>query len=244
MAEEILRKGNSGDGPMVVKDKALLDQLFRLLMDAQIGPELFQVVAALLAHVFAVEQKRREENSGRIEFTGAAMLNDVERMRVISNNLANLTSVGFKREFPVSRPFGDLVTGMAHSAGRVSAPSVVSYTDYGSGVLKYTAGPLDIALEGSGLLVVDTPGGEGFTRSGSLQLDEHGRLVTQSGHVVQGEGGEIRLGSPEPRIDAEGYVWDGQDKVARLRIVEVIDARTLERLGNGMFAATEATRST
>lgn len=60
MAEEILRKGNSGDGPVVVKDKALLDQLFRLPMDAQIGPELFQVVATLLAHVFAVEQKRRE----------------------------------------------------------------------------------------------------------------------------------------------------------------------------------------
>jgi len=61
MAEEILRKGNAGDGPVVVKDKALLDQLFRLPMDAQIGPDLFQVVATLLAHVFAVEQKRREE---------------------------------------------------------------------------------------------------------------------------------------------------------------------------------------
>jgi len=179
-----------------------------------------------------------------LSLTGAAMLNDVERMRVISNNLANLTTVGFKRELSVSRPFADLVTGMADSAGtvsRASAPSVVSYTDQGSGVLKYTAGPLDIALEGSGLLVVDAPWGEGLTRQGSLRLDEQGRLVTQSGHVVQGEGGEIRLSSPEPRIDAEGYVWDGDNKVARLRIVEVTDARTLERLGSGMFAATEST---
>lgn len=179
-----------------------------------------------------------------LSLTGAAMLNDVERMRVISNNLANLTTVGFKRELSVARPFADLVTGMADSTGtvsRTSAPSVVSYTDQGSGVLKYTAGPLDVALEGSGLLVVDTPWGEGLTRQGSLQLDEQGRLVTQSGHVVQGEGGEIRLSSPEPRIDAEGYVWDGDNKVARLRIVEVIDARTLERIGSGMFAATEST---
>lgn len=60
MAEQILRKPASGDGPLVVKDKALLDQLYRLPMDAQIGPELFQVVAALLAHVFAVEQKLKE----------------------------------------------------------------------------------------------------------------------------------------------------------------------------------------
>lgn len=57
MAEEILRQGAGDEGPMVVKDKALLDQLYRLPMDAQIGPELFQVVAALLAHVFAIEQK-------------------------------------------------------------------------------------------------------------------------------------------------------------------------------------------
>lgn len=57
MAEEILRRRDPVDGPVVVKDKQLLEQLYRLPMDAQIGPELFQLVAALLAHVFAVEQK-------------------------------------------------------------------------------------------------------------------------------------------------------------------------------------------
>jgi type III secretion system FlhB-like substrate exporter len=61
MAEQILRERDPVDGPMLVKDPQLLQQLYRLPMDAEIGPELFQLVAALLAHVFAVEQRLKEE---------------------------------------------------------------------------------------------------------------------------------------------------------------------------------------
>ncbi len=66
MADEILRQRHPVDGPMVVKDAELLEQLYRLPMDAQIGPELFQVVAALLAHVFTIEQKMKEESQSWI----------------------------------------------------------------------------------------------------------------------------------------------------------------------------------
>jgi flagellar biosynthesis protein len=55
--DDILRKRNLITGPPVVKDQALLEQLYKLPMDAQIGPELFHLVASLLAHVFAVEAK-------------------------------------------------------------------------------------------------------------------------------------------------------------------------------------------
>lgn len=61
MAEEILRQRDPKDGPMLVKDAQLLEQLYRLPMDAEIGAELFHLVAALLAHVFAVEEKIKEE---------------------------------------------------------------------------------------------------------------------------------------------------------------------------------------
>ena len=61
MADAILRRRDQIDGPMVVKDAQLLEQLYRLPMDAQIGPELFHLVATLLAHVFAVEHKLKGE---------------------------------------------------------------------------------------------------------------------------------------------------------------------------------------
>ncbi len=60
LAEELLRQ-RGPRGPAVVKDEALLDALYRLPLDSAIGPELFQAVAALLAHIFAVEGKMRGE---------------------------------------------------------------------------------------------------------------------------------------------------------------------------------------
>ncbi len=57
IADEIVRKSARGAGPTVVQDAALVDQLYRLPIDARIGPELFHLVAALLAHVFTIDQK-------------------------------------------------------------------------------------------------------------------------------------------------------------------------------------------
>ncbi len=60
-AEEIVRRSERGAGPTVVQDAALVEQLYRLPVDARIGPELFHLVAALLAHVFTIEQKLKRE---------------------------------------------------------------------------------------------------------------------------------------------------------------------------------------
>lgn len=60
LAEEILRRRDPATGPQVIKDKKLLDKLYRLPIDAEIGPDLFHLVAILLAHVFAIEEKMRE----------------------------------------------------------------------------------------------------------------------------------------------------------------------------------------
>jgi len=56
-AEEILRRQDAAGSPPIVQDGALATQLYRLPMDAAIGPELFELVAALLAHVFSLEQR-------------------------------------------------------------------------------------------------------------------------------------------------------------------------------------------
>jgi type III secretion system FlhB-like substrate exporter len=57
MAEEMLRRRPLTNGPVVVQDAQLAAQLYRLPIDAEIGPELFHLVATLLAHVFAIEAK-------------------------------------------------------------------------------------------------------------------------------------------------------------------------------------------
>ena len=62
VAERILRERDWLHGPGVVKDPQLLEQLYRLPMDGTIGPELFQLVAILLTHVFAIEERLRGES--------------------------------------------------------------------------------------------------------------------------------------------------------------------------------------
>ena len=58
-ADEILRRRSPYNGPPLVRDRKLLEQLYRLPMDAEIGPELFHLVASLLAHVLAVDAKQK-----------------------------------------------------------------------------------------------------------------------------------------------------------------------------------------
>jgi len=61
--DDVLRKRSLVSGPPVVKDTRLADQLYRLPIDGQIGPDLFQLVAALLAHVFAIEESLKGKNN-------------------------------------------------------------------------------------------------------------------------------------------------------------------------------------
>lgn len=61
LAEEILQRRRARVGTQVVRNEALLQSLYRLPLDARIGPELFQVVAVILAHVFALETQRQSE---------------------------------------------------------------------------------------------------------------------------------------------------------------------------------------
>jgi flagellar biosynthesis protein len=63
MADEILRRRDWLRQQPMVKDTALVEQLYRLPVDARIGPELFELVAALLVHVFSMEEQLRRQHS-------------------------------------------------------------------------------------------------------------------------------------------------------------------------------------
>lgn len=184
--------------------------------------------------------------------TEAGMLNDVQRLHSIGHNVANAGTVGFKREIAATRPFIDQLGAVADdpaaSASRMR-PVMSAHIDHSDGALKYSGNPLDVGLEGKGFLAVATPAGEAYTRQGNLRLDADGRLVTAAGHAVLGTGGEIRLTRADPRIDAQGDVWEGSTLVGRLKVVDVNDRDAMTRLGEGLFLApagaassTEATR--
>ena len=123
-----------------------------------------------------------------------------ERQDVVSNNLANADTPGFKGE----RVFARVLQGAVVGAG--------SATDFRPGSLSVTGGPLDLALKGDGFFVVQTAGGERWTRGGSFQLDAGGRLTDASGNAVLGLDGPIVVPPGKVVIDKSGAVTvDGKD---------------------------------
>ncbi len=171
-----------------------------------------------------------------LTMTAAGLLNDVERLRVLSHNLANATTLGFRRDVAVTRPF-DMHLDQAGSGTDISPPTPATNSDRTQGALRHSGNPLDVALEGDGYFVLRSQVGTMYSRQGNFQLDPQGRLMGPNGSVVLGASGEVSLSNPEPRIDQAGNVWEGDKLVDTLRVVRFPEDAQLVSLGSGMYAS-------
>jgi len=112
--------------------------------------------------------------------------------RAHANNLANVNTTGFKKDFAQARSMP--VFGGEGQPTRAYAMTERPGTDLSAGALQETGRKLDVALEGDGWLAVQNGQGEEvFTRSGSLQVDVNGLLRLSSGEMVMGNGGPVAL---------------------------------------------------
>jgi flagellar basal-body rod protein FlgG len=127
------------------------------------------------------------------------MLAQQLNVEVISNNIANMNTTGYKRH---RAEFQDLLyqnlrrVGSASSDAGTIVPTGVQlglgvksaaiYRISGQGNIIQTENPLDLAINGRGFLMVELPSGDtAYTRAGSLQLSPDGDIVTADGYVVQ-----------------------------------------------------------
>ncbi len=156
--------------------------------------------------------------------SAAAALHYWERRQdVISNNLANADTDGFKAE----RVFGTLL------ADGTTAPAAA--TDMSAGAITPTGNPLDVAIGGRGFLVVQTPQGNRLSRGGSLQLDAGGYLADASGNHVLGDAGPIRILGGAVHIDPAGGVYADGQFVDRLRVEAVPPGTALQHAAGTLF---------
>lgn len=186
--------------------------------------------------------------SGALSVVEASMTNDVRQLNLISHNLANVSTAGFKRSLAVTEPFGPYLVSASGgldrgTIGALMVPQgrlMVQAMDPQPGVFTYTGNPLDIAIEGDGFFEVSSPQGTVYTRNGALRLDGNGRLVTAKGLVVQGVNGEIRLTGSSPSIDRQGRIWEGDQAIGQLRLVKFANPQTLTALGEGRYQGTDS----
>jgi flagellar basal body rod protein FlgG len=150
------------------------------------------------------------------------------RQEVMANNLANVETDAFKSDYM-----------SAMRAQGSDAPSPVEAMDLTQGTINQTGRPLDLALEGPGFMVLQTPAGERLSRGGSLALDGANRLSDRHGNPVLGEQGPIAvpIGHSSLEVKADGTVLADGVELGRLRIESVTDPKALTKEGAGLFIA-------
>ncbi|MCB0323369.1 MAG: flagellar hook-basal body protein [Bdellovibrionales bacterium] len=179
---------------------------------------------------------------------GSGGLLESRRLQVTANNMANVSTVGFKAQRLVAREqeFGDtLAATLTDTPSRVTGDheripgvtDVQTITDFTPGPVSNTGNPLNVALrDPDTFFVVNTPEGELYTRAGNFTLDSQGILTTPDGYPVLGEGGPITINQGSPRISSSGAVTSDGTLVGRLRTVRVEDLTQLERKDGARFA--------
>jgi flagellar basal-body rod protein FlgF len=164
-----------------------------------------------------------------------------QQVDILANNVANLSTAGFKREGLV---FSTLVERLDVPGRTLSLAELRStYTDLEAGALQRTGNDLDLAINGHGFFAVETPAGARYTRDGRFSMNAFGELVTVSGHRVLDEGGAPIVLPLE--IAAVGVSSDGTLSGHDGRPLAILGLHQLAgRLGreaDGLFAADSAT---
>ena len=193
--------------------------------------------------------------SGGIYMAASGALAYEKRLQIISNNLANANTVGYKMDhgqFQSIDP-ADLPPSLSPASSELSTTQAQSfwfqfnsYTDFTHGSLKNTGNDFDLALVGDGFFCVQKPGGVHYTRKGNFTLNDEGVLVTGNGFPVVGDGGEITVkGSENPHqfkkfaVDEEGNVSVDGKQVGSLRIVSFPAPDKLIKMGDTLFKPAE-----
>lgn len=174
----------------------------------------------------------------------SGMQAQLDALDLIANNLANINTTGFKEETPfftmlnqsmgLSKPSGELTAATSHSVRTNGALNA------SEGSMSMTNRDLDVAIEGNGFLVIQTPRGIRYTRNGNLHLNAQCILTTADGSPVLGNKMQpILLGPAKIHIGSDGSIFlqeaDGDRLVDRLKVVTFDQLSLLEREGDSLF---------
>lgn len=174
------------------------------------------------------------------------MITQNRNLNVISNNMSNVSTPGYKSDKIVETTFRDQMIYRYDRAGKTPVGGVSRVdtiaervTNYKDGGLRETGSPLDAGLTGNGFFVIQTDNGAVYSRNGSFNLDNNGYLMLQGVGRVMGTNGPIRLTTDKVGIDKQGNITseDGLQNFGRLRIVDFADYNQLTKVTAGVFRA-------
>lgn len=192
----------------------------------------------------------------------SGMLTQTRNLNVISNNMVNVQTAGYKKDKMVTSTFDEemLYRTGTEKKGNPVPLAVTSkiktasetHVDYEQGSYERTDGLYDFAIGGPGFFCVETGDGERYTRDGSFAVDEEGYLVTgDNARVLSTDGAPIQIPNENFNVDSRGRITepagDGEEDgenggtlLGTLRVVDFADYDQLHKEDNGMFSSAAA----
>jgi flagellar basal-body rod protein FlgF len=165
---------------------------------------------------------------GEVAKAGAGKIYQLD---VVSNNLANATTPGFKVEGYYPGLIKDDTNPVAGTMTNLSYTRV----DYSQGMTQITGNALDVAIQGDGFFTVQTKDGLAYTRKGNFTMNKSKQLVTQSGEFVLGDKGPITISGGNVEIDSAGRVVADGAEAGKLSIARFDNMQALTREKEGLF---------
>lgn len=150
----------------------------------------------------------------------------MQEFYIVTHNLANVSTVGYKRMCNAfSKSLEARQTGEeTYSPGTIDLNSAF---DFSQGGIVETGRPLDIALYGKGLFVIETPDGPLYTRNGTFRTNQNGQIVDCNGRIVAGEAGPIAIPSnvalSQLNVSSDGTISAGGVAIGRFSLVNFAD---------------------
>ena len=191
----------------------------------------------------------------------AGMVTQFNRLNVISNNLANVNTIGYKRndvvigdfarifketqdELPIKNHTKDGAKFLNRTLDRVPLVSE-EYTDFSAGGFKYSSNTLDFAIKREdAFFLVDTPNGVKLSKNGSFSLDGDGYIVTKEGYRVLPSGyeaqnpGQRGIQVPQGEVltsDKNGNLYSNNNQFSKFYIAQPREIRDLKKVGDNLF---------
>jgi flagellar basal-body rod protein FlgF len=175
------------------------------------------------------------------------LVSRTEALETIANNLANVSTAGFRGRHNV---FSSMLAGTGSSPLSVLNQDTNDYgvltgtrLDSSQGALERTGNDLDFAMEGPGYFSVQTSAGQAFTRGGSFHVSPQGQLVTATGDPVMGDKGPIQVVGAPLSISADGTISVNGAIAGRLKVVEFAPSIEMQSVGGTYYTAPSGSES-
>lgn len=173
------------------------------------------------------------------------MISQTRRLDVVSNNLANIETKGYKSDNLLTRSFEDMMIENSYKDPNIVGTDRLAVgtgihideinTSFAQGSFEETTLSCDLALLGDGFFVVETPNGIRYTRAGNFTIDANGYLITNEGYRLLSDNGYVYVGSNDFSVSPDGTVTAVDGSTCSLRLVSFEDNGALRKEGSNLF---------